>query len=427
MTTDTEQQHEHLFNWQVLVKRVVVIVAAGLTIYIVLPRITGVLSSWTRLSRLNAAWFAIALGAEVTHFICTFALQRMALRSDSWFPVVTSELTGNAITNVMPGADAAGAAVQFRMLATAGIDPQAAVSGLAAYSLIQIDGLLALPVFSLPAIIAGAPVGRGLVNTALVGAAGFVLFTTFSVILLRTDRPLALIGRGLERLRNNLRPKQAPLVGFAERLLNGRNAVRSTLGANWLRAVVLCAARLGTDYGCLLAILWATGSHPRPSLVLLAYAVAGVVGLMPVTPGGLGIVEASLSGMLILAGIASGAAFLATLAYRIASYWLPLLAGPPSYLLFRHRYGTGGTARLHSNQVALILKATSAAEPWSAPTRLFLAGKDVQEEEKHIEPIEEDGCGQEGGGGQLVRYAQTLKVEHREPGKDHQPQHAVDD
>jgi len=32
-------------------------------------------------------------------------------------------------------------------------------------------------------------------------------------------------------------------------------------------------------------------------------------------------------------------AVLAILAYRIASYWLPLLAGPPAYLLFRHRYG----------------------------------------------------------------------------------------
>jgi len=33
------------------------------------------------------------------------------------------------------------------------------------------------------------------------------------------------------------------------------------------------------------------------------------------------------------------------LAYRIASYWLPLLAGPPSYLLFRHRYGTPAVRR----------------------------------------------------------------------------------
>ncbi len=54
---------------------------------------------------------------------------------------------------------------------------------------------------------------------------------------------------------------------------------------------------------------------------------------------GLGIVEASLSGLLILAGVRAGYAVLAILAYRIASFWLPLLAGPPAYLLFRHRYG----------------------------------------------------------------------------------------
>ncbi len=49
--------------------------------------------------------------------------------------------------------------------------------------------------------------------------------------------------------------------------------------------------------------------------------------------------EASLSGLLILADVHPGDAFLATLAYRIVSYWLPLFAGLPAYLLFRHRYG----------------------------------------------------------------------------------------
>jgi uncharacterized protein (TIRG00374 family) len=73
--------------------------------------------------------------------------------------------------------------------------------------------------------------------------------------------------------------------------------------------------------------------------VLLAYSTAGIVALLPLTPGGLGIVEASMSGLLILAGVHATYAFLAALAYRIASYWLPLLAGPPAYLLFRLRYG----------------------------------------------------------------------------------------
>ena len=46
-----------------------------------------------------------------------------------------------------------------------------------------------------------------------------------------------------------------------------------------------------------------------------------------------------LGGLLILAGVHGSDAFLATLAYRLASYWLPVSAGLPAYLLFRHRYG----------------------------------------------------------------------------------------
>src|SRR5260370_18281066 len=86
----------------------------------------------------------------------------------------------------------------------------------------------------------------------------------------------------------------------------------------------------------------AAGAHPRPSLVLRAYAAANVVALVPITPGGLGVVEASLGSLLILAGVHASEAFLATLAYRLASYWLPLLAGPPAYPLFRPRHGPPG-------------------------------------------------------------------------------------
>jgi len=98
--------------------------------------------------------------------------------------------------------------------------------------------------------------------------------------------------------------------------------------------------RLGLDYLCLLAALRATGSEPRIWLVLLAYSSAGIIALFPVTPGGLGIVEASLSGLLVLAGVNGRSAVVATLAYRLAQYWLPTIAGTVAYGLFRRRYPT---------------------------------------------------------------------------------------
>jgi uncharacterized protein (TIRG00374 family) len=117
--------------------------------------------------------------------------------------------------------------------------------------------------------------------------------------------------------------------------LTRRRRTRKTVVKRVL-AVAVAGAAIYLVLPSLIAVL---GAWPRPSLVLLAYSTAGIIALFPVTPGGLGIVEASLSGLLILAGVRPGYAVLATLAYRIASYWLPLLAGPPAYLLFRHRYG----------------------------------------------------------------------------------------
>jgi uncharacterized protein (TIRG00374 family) len=57
------------------------------------------------------------------------------------------------------------------------------------------------------------------------------------------------------------------------------------------------------------------------------------------TPGGLGIVEAGMTGTLALIGVSAGAAALATLAYRLGSYWLQLPAGLVAWVLHRRRYG----------------------------------------------------------------------------------------
>jgi hypothetical protein len=333
-----EQRRDTPLARRSVVKRVVVILITGLAIYLVLPRVTGVFASLPRLSTLNWIWFIVALAAETAHFGCDFALQRLALRTKGWFAVITAQLAGNSITNVLPAGAAAGAAVQYRMLAVSGISTDTAVGGLTAFSLLGVGGLLALPIFALPAILFGTPVRSGLAEAAYVGIGGFVLFAGFSVVVLATDRPLASFGRGLQRLRNALARHRRPMEGLDERLLRERDTVRSVLGKKMRDAVLLSAGRLGFDYLCLLAALRATGAHPRPSLVLLAFAVSGVIGLVPITPGGLGIIEATMSALLVLAGVSVGDALLATLTYRLAAYWLPLLAGGIAYLLFRRRY-----------------------------------------------------------------------------------------
>jgi putative flippase GtrA len=81
-----EGQKDHPLAWKSVLKRAAMVVIAGLAIYLVLPAITEVLASWPRLSTLDPRWLIAALIAQAAHFTCTFALQRLALRTKAWFP-----------------------------------------------------------------------------------------------------------------------------------------------------------------------------------------------------------------------------------------------------------------------------------------------------------------------------------------------------
>lgn len=323
-----------------VVMRVVALVITGLALYVVFPSLARVIGAWPELSTLGPGWLVGAFAAEVAAFACNFGLQRLVLRTRGWFAVVTAGLVGNAVTAVLPGGDAAGAGVQFRMLAGAGVEAGDAAGGLTAASLLGIGGLFALPIFALPAIAGGLAVQPGLWHAALLGLAGFVLFVLGGIVVLARDKPLRVIGTALQWVWNKTFGRHKEAADLATKLIDQRDQIRSVLGKDWRGAVLLVGGRLGFDYLCLLFALRATGAHPDASLVLLAYAAAQIVALVPITPGGLGIVEASLTGLLVLADVSGQKAVVATLAYRLASYWLPLLAGVVVYPLYRRRYGS---------------------------------------------------------------------------------------
>ncbi|HVA53437.1 MAG TPA: lysylphosphatidylglycerol synthase transmembrane domain-containing protein [Acidimicrobiales bacterium] len=312
---------------------------AGLSLYVLLPALVKVVSSWPRLLTLEPWWLLAAVLCEAASFFCAMALLRLVLRTKSWFAVITAGLAGNAVTNTLPGGDAVGASVQYRMLAGTGIDTVQAASGLAVSSIIGVAALFSLPIFALPVIIGGTTVSAGLVRAGELGGVGFVLIVVLGAVILTTDKTLLTLGKAIQWLLDKLPRRRRQTTDLGARLVAERNLVRSDLGRNWWKALLLIAGRIGLDYFSLLAVLRATGSRPNPSLVLLAYAATAVLALLPLTPGGLGLVEASLSGLLVLANIPSGDAVVATLAFRLGSYWLPTVAGGVCYVLYRRRYG----------------------------------------------------------------------------------------
>jgi uncharacterized protein (TIRG00374 family) len=128
-----------------------------------------------------------------------------------------------------------------------------------------------------------------------------------------------------------------------ERLLDQRELLRRSLGATWPQAMATAAGRWIFDFLCLYAALLAVGARPPLYVALLAYSAAQLLGQIPLTPGGLGVVEAGLTGTLALAGIPAATAALATLAYRLASFWLTLPVGLVAWFWHHRRYETKGS------------------------------------------------------------------------------------
>jgi hypothetical protein len=136
-------------------------------------------------------------------------------------------------------------------------------------TIIQISMLLslfALPLLSVPAILTGATVNRGLMQTALAAVGLFVIAALASAVVLTTDRPLAFVGSSIQSVLNRIRRRRPPLEGLPDRLLAERDFIKDVLGGHLRRASLGSLGKVFFDFGALLAAL-AIGSGAILGLV----------------------------------------------------------------------------------------------------------------------------------------------------------------
>ena len=112
------------------------------------------------------------------------------------------------------------------------------------------------------------------------------------------------------------------------RTLRETVALAATVPARrWLRVVALAALNWLTDLACLLAALHAVGLAVPARTVATAYLVTQLVRQIPATPGGIGVIEASLILALTTAGAAAVPAVAAVVIYRVLSCWALIPVG----------------------------------------------------------------------------------------------------
>ncbi|HUK77857.1 MAG TPA: YbhN family protein [Thermoleophilia bacterium] len=320
--------------------RIIVFGVAIVGLYFVWPQLVNLFSQLPQLRGILWLWFVLMGLLEAASFACAWGLMRLTLNERSWFLIATAQLTSNAISRVIPGGAASGGTASYQMFTARGASPERVVSGLTATTLLSAGVLLSLPVLALPAILfGGATVAHTLLHALVYGMSVFTLILAGGAVALFSDEPLRAAGTVVQGARNRLFKRRKPLADLPDRLIDERDLIKNMLGRRWWEALPYAAGNWLLDYTALLAALAATGVHPRASLVLIAYVVAALLGMVPITPGGLGFVEVGLVATLGLAGVGAADATLATLAYRLVSFWMPIPAGGVAYVLYRRRFG----------------------------------------------------------------------------------------
>jgi uncharacterized protein (TIRG00374 family) len=313
----------------------------GVSLYIVAPSLIATFGSLPQLQGVFPAWFAVIGVLEALAFVCIWELIRVALGTDRWFDVGTSQLAGNAVSHALPGGAATGGALQIRLLTRAGFPFTTTTTALTAVGLLSTATLFVLPLLALPAMLFGLAVGSELLRGAILAAVLGAFLLGGGSLLLTSDGIIRVIGRIVDWVLHRVRPRRVPPASMADRLLESRNLVRRSLSESWKLALPASFGNQLFDFLALEASLLAVGAHVNPILVLLAFVAASALAMIPITPGGLGFVEAGLAAVLALAGVSAAHAVLATLLYRLFSYWLPMPAGLLASILFGRRHPAG--------------------------------------------------------------------------------------
>jgi uncharacterized membrane protein YbhN (UPF0104 family) len=124
-------------------------------------------------------------------------------------------------------------------------------------------------------------------------------------------------------------------AGEAVRHIGGRMQELAADRALLRRLVFWASANWLIDAAALWVFLRAFGGSVPPDGLIVAFGLANVLAAIPLTPGGLGIVEGTYVPVLVGFGLPRSTAVVGVVSYRIAQYWLPIMIGGICYLSLR--------------------------------------------------------------------------------------------
>lgn len=311
------------------------VMATIVVVYFVFLNIPGLRNAVDQLSDVQPLLLLVGLGLELIALFCYSGMTRVALgpAADliSILKMFRIQLATRALASLVPGGSAAGSALGYRMMTAAGVPgPDAgfalATSGLASAVVLNfilwIGLIVSIPLRGVNPLYGSAAIA----GIILMGIAAAVIIGLIEGQA-RSERIFRAVARRLHFDEDR--------AGEAVRHLASRMQELSADRVMLRRIVMWGAANWLIDAAALWVFLRAFGGSVPIDGLIVAFGLANVLAVIPLTPGGLGIVEGTYVPVLVGFGLPRATAVVGVVSYRIAQYWLPIVLGGVMYLSLR--------------------------------------------------------------------------------------------
>jgi putative heme transporter len=305
----------------------VVVVA---TFAFVLPQIATYRDVWAVITGLSAVWIAALAGATVLN-LSTFPPPWMAaLPGLGYRHAFVMTQASTALSLVVPGGAAVGMAGSYGMLRSWGLESARVARAVTLTGVWNQLATFLFPVIGV-ALLAGQTDTQPLLGLmALVGAGVFGVLVAGLVLVLWRDRLARDLGDAAARFVSWLRRRirRGPVSWGGAAFVRFRHDTVGLLRRRWQWLTLATLAGHLTVFIVLVVSLRAVGvDADRVSLAeaFASWSLVRVLGALPITPGGVGVVELGLTGLLVGFGGRSAAVVAAVLLYRFLTV-VPTLA-----------------------------------------------------------------------------------------------------
>jgi hypothetical protein len=308
---------------------------AAVIYYFVIPMIPRFTNAASELRRVEPVLLFIGLALECVALYCYAPLMKAALGDAgeplSHWRLFRIQMSTRALSSIVPGGSAASSALGYRLMTLSGVTGPDAGFALATVGL---GSAVVLNMILWFALIVSIPIrgvnafygSAALAGVIVMGLAAALVFGLMEgqgrseriirwiarSIRVDDDKAAAVLHRVAERLEQLL----------SDKTLLGRVAFWAAL--NWL-----------FDAAALWVFLRAFNITMDVDALIIAFGIANVVAAVPITPGGLGYVDAGYVAMLTGFGAVARRATLGVASYRFAQFFFPIVLGGLMYLSLR--------------------------------------------------------------------------------------------